>query len=60
MFKVERTAAAQGFQSIERPKAKEPDTEARKTDTVHISEEGKRKHVFGHIMASISETGKKE
>lgn len=60
MFKVERAAAAQVFQGMDRPKAKEPDMEARKTDTVHISEEGKRRHVFGHIMASISEAGKKE
>lgn len=60
MFKVERAAAAQFLQDIEKPKAKEPDKEAPRTDTVHISEEGKRRHVFGHIMASISETGKKE
>ncbi len=60
MLKVERAAVAAAFQDIERPKAKEPEVETRNTDTVHISEEGKRRHVFGHVMASISETGKKD
>lgn len=60
MFKVERAAAAHLIQGIDRPKPKEPEAETQKTDTVHISEEGKRRHVFGHIMASLSETGKKE
>lgn len=58
MIKVDRTViAGLGLPELEKGARKEPEKSAGAVDKVHISEDGKRKHILSQIQARISGQG---
>ncbi|MBE7414786.1 MAG: hypothetical protein HS130_06000 [Deltaproteobacteria bacterium] len=58
MIKVDRTViAGMGLPELEKGVRKEPEKSTGAVDKVHISEDGKRKHILSQIQARISGQG---